>query len=339
MNTRQAKRLRANTEDALPPHEEPQEEQQQPQQTEIIHPTPQQRAPERYLPTSEHCSFLFSTLCRFGTSGYIYNWTKPGSFYHNVPDNYKFEFYSSEFDTVELNATFYRWFQEPVWDKWRTRADASRPSFEYIIKSHQFYTHMKRLNIDAKFEESWRRFYACCQRLDNHLGPILFQFPESFHKEPKTLSRLDALGNLLDPNGKFVFEFRHNSWFCTETYNLLKKYNWCLAMAVVSGTKKGWCSTMMEGPNPRIEDYPLDCCTWGAYVRFHGATGKYVGAYGPEKMAEWALKFAEWQGSDDGNGPSRRVYAAFNNTDNGIPPSAIAYPRALAEALRNLGYT
>ena len=28
--------------------------------------------------------------------------------------------------------------------------------------------------------ESWQRFWASCQRLQPHLGPILFQFPSSF---------------------------------------------------------------------------------------------------------------------------------------------------------------
>ena len=78
------------------------------------------------------------------------------------------------------------------------------------------------------------------------------------------------------------------------------------------------------------------------YVRFHGASGKYVGAYGPQKMAEWAHRLSEWsnnKGISKGQSSSRKVYAAFNNTDDGTPPSAIADARALADALRSLGYT
>jgi hypothetical protein len=53
-------------------------------------------------------------------------------------------------------------------------------------------------------------------------------------------------------------------------------------------------------------------------------------------MIEWARKFAEWSGISD---PPRRVYAAFNNTDDGRPSGAIADPRSLADALRLLGFT
>jgi hypothetical protein len=39
----------------------------------------------------------------------------------------------------------------------------------------------------------------------------------------------------------------------------------------------GWLGSLEPGPNPPPEGYPLDCCTWGAYVRFHGSEGQ-VGA-------------------------------------------------------------
>lgn len=358
MNSRKPKRPLASTEVALSLHEEPPEEQETPQpaqnnspkprregqetpqHAQDIHLRPRRRGAKRSVPTSEHCSYFSTTpgtLFRLGSSGYTYKfWHSEGSFYHNVPEQHEFQYYASEFDTVEINATFYRWFRESVWDNWRVRATSIRPSFEYVIKANQYYSHMKRLNVDDKFKASWAKFYASCQRLGPHLGPILFQFPESFKRDSITLARMEDLGKVLDPNGKFVFEFRHISWFCPELYVILKRHNWCLALVEVSGAGPAWCSTLSKGPNPRIEDYPLDSCTWGAYVRFHGAQGKYIGAYGPEKMTEWAWKFAEWTGQSD---PSRRVYAAFNNTDDGRPPGAIADPRSLADALRNLGYT
>ena len=47
-------------------------------------------------------------------------------------------------------------------------------------------------------------------------------------------------------------------------------------------------------------------------------------------MATWAQRMREWAIS------GRKVYAAFNNTDDGIPPSAIADARALAAAMGEL---
>jgi len=36
----------------------------------------------------------------------------------------------------------------------------------------------------------------------------------------------------------------------------------------------GWIGTLSPGPNPRPEEYPLDTCSWGVYVRFHGSEGQ-----------------------------------------------------------------
>lgn len=44
-------------------------------------------------------------------------------------------------------------------------------------------------------------------------------------------------------------------------------------------SKGGWIGSLQPGPNPPPADYPLDCCSWGVYVRFHGSEGR-VGEVG-----------------------------------------------------------
>ena len=39
----------------------------------------------------------------------------------------------------------------------------------------------------------------------------------------------------------------------------------------------GWIGSLQPGPNPAPAAYPLDCCTWGVYVRFHGSEGQVRG--------------------------------------------------------------
>ena len=178
MQTRQTKRLRVTAVGSLTAHDEPPEDQETPLETPKQHPRSKKQRAKHPIPTSKHCSY-FSTPSgnrfRIGTSGYHYDfWHADGSFYSNIPGKYEFEYYASEFDTVELNATFYRWFRDSVFDGWRARAAAIRPSFEYVIKAHQFYTHRKRLNIDSMFEESWSRFYQSCLRLG--LTSVLYSF-------------------------------------------------------------------------------------------------------------------------------------------------------------------
>ena len=303
------------------------------------------------IPTPEHPCFFTAppaSHIRICTSGYSYaHWHQEGSFYAGVPASQEFAAYSAEFATVELNATFYRWFADAQFDRWRQRADAARPSFQFVVKACQHFTHRKRLHVDAAFAQSWRRFWAQCQRLGDHLGPVLFQFPENFKRtaggrggagtssgagRTDNLDRLRALGQLLPRDGRFAFEFRDASWFQEDVYAVLREHNWCLVLVEVSGRgraggESSWCASLQRGPNPRPEAYPLTC-TWVAYVRFHGADGQYCGAYGPARMAVWADRMLAWAAT------GRDVISAFNNTDSGLPPSAIADARSLAAALR-----
>lgn len=74
------------------------------------------------------------------------------------------------------------------------------------------------------------------QRLKPHLGCTLFQFPPAFaiHRlsaDRGNLERLRQLGSVLQRGERFVFEFRHPSWFCQEVYDVLQENDWCLAMS------------------------------------------------------------------------------------------------------------
>ncbi|KAL4458702.1 hypothetical protein ABPG75_013567 [Micractinium tetrahymenae] len=303
-------------------------------------------------PPAALCFSPNSTVIRIGTSGYSYaHWRGGGSYYSGVPQSQEFAFYSQEFDMVELNATFYGWFKDAVWDSWHDRASAVRPSFEYVVKAQQFYSHRKRLNIDDAFTESWGRFWASCQRLRPHLGPVLFQFPTNFRttsgkgeKAASNIDRLRRLGEVLPAGERFVFEFRDPSWFCQEVYDVLRQHDWCLAIVHCTDAPRGrkleeggWIGNLTPGPNPRPEEYLLDCCSWGAYVRFHGSEGQYRGAHGAAEMQRWADRAKQWAGGATGG---RRVYFAFNNDSVPAPeqlPYAISDCRALAAALRSNG--
>ena len=65
----------------------------------------------------------------------------------------EFQYYACEFNTVEINATFYRFFEASTFDNWR--AAAPRPDFTYIIKANKWFTHAKKLHCDEKFRGLW----------------------------------------------------------------------------------------------------------------------------------------------------------------------------------------
>ena len=75
-----------------------------------------------------------------GTSGWSYkSWDK--TFYpREVPKARQFEFYATQFPTVEINATFYRLPSESMVRGWRDKAP---PGFVFAVKGSRFITHMK----------------------------------------------------------------------------------------------------------------------------------------------------------------------------------------------------
>src|SRR3954468_11341686 len=77
-----------------------------------------------------------------GTSGWTYkSWEK--NFYPaGIPRSRQFEFYATQFPTVEINLTFYRLPSPAAVQGWVAKAP---PGFQYAIKGSRFITHMKKL--------------------------------------------------------------------------------------------------------------------------------------------------------------------------------------------------
>jgi len=146
---------------------------------------------------------------RVGCSGWVYRHWR-GLFYpEGLPQKRWFKRYSEEFDTVEINASFYRLPLASTFDGWREKAP---PGFRYAVKANRFITHMKKL-LDC--EESVDTFIALARKLEHTLGPILYQLPPSLHKD---LGRLDAFLARLPRDIEQVVEFRHKSWYDAERH-------------------------------------------------------------------------------------------------------------------------
>jgi uncharacterized protein YecE (DUF72 family) len=235
---------------------------------------------------------------RIGTSGWHYShWSGP--FYPaELPKNKWLEFYSRHFDTVEINNTFYHQPKPQTFKNWQKQAPKD---FLFTVKANRFITHIKRLK---DVEEPLERFFTGAQLLKKNLGPILYQLPPSMHKD---LDRLKAFLQIL-PEGRIaVFEFRHNSWYCEDTYKLLDKFN------------TGFCIHDLVGvPTPRIITGSV------VYLRFHGPTGRYQGNYTKAMLKNWA----EW--IKEHTQEVHSVYAYFNNDISG---HAIKNAKTLKEQL------
>jgi uncharacterized protein YecE (DUF72 family) len=242
---------------------------------------------------------------RIGCSGWNYkSWR--GTFYAaEMPASRWLNYYTSVFDTVEINNTFYRLPEKSTFACWKQQTP---PGFVVAVKASRFLTHIKRLKDP---EEPIDRLFSRAKALGPRLGPVLYQLPPNFFRNDVNVERLEIFLRALPRrmNSRIVhhvFEFRHPSWYVAETYALLEQRKATLCLH----DKRG--SAIFE---PFVG--PI------VYVRFHGTSGHYAGSYPDERLAGWAETLAQ----QVRNG--RQVFAYFNND-----PGAVATENA--QTLRRL---
>src|SRR5215217_8248248 len=118
-----------------------------------------------------------------GISGYDY---KPwrGHFYPpELPARRWLEYASRQFDSIELNGTFYSLKSPAVFERWVTEAP---DEFVFAVKGGRFITHnLKLRNADA----SLGNFYASgVLALGHKTGPFLWQLPSTYRFEPERIA-------------------------------------------------------------------------------------------------------------------------------------------------------
>jgi uncharacterized protein YecE (DUF72 family) len=157
-----------------------------------------------------------------GTSGYSYKEWK-GQFYPDkISPKEMLRFYSEHFGTVEINNTFYHMPTESVLASW---VEQVPDDFVFAFKAPQVITHLKRLkNVGQETEYLLRTLSVLGERL----GPILFQFPKSFHADHSTLK--DFLP-LIPRTMSCAFEFRSPSWLDAGIHDLLRERGCSLCIA------------------------------------------------------------------------------------------------------------
>ena len=159
-----------------------------------------------------------------GTSGWSYPTWKPAFFPEKLPQKRFLEFYSTQLNSVELNATFRRFATASSLQNWIA---STTPDFRFASKTHQLITHFRRLKDVA---EPFRAFLQSMEpmRQSGKLGPILLQIPPNLQAD---LKLFDDFAQLLPQAYQFAFEFRHTSWFTDPVFETLKKHNAALCWA------------------------------------------------------------------------------------------------------------
>ncbi|MDR0321248.1 MAG: DUF72 domain-containing protein [Treponema sp.] len=187
-----------------------------------------------------------------GTSGYDYKDWKGGFYPDNLPQSKFLEYYSTQFNSLELNGTYYRM---PTSQQMSNMIKRSGGNIRFSVKAFQDLTH----SLDkSRYQQLIYDFRKALEPLlqDNLLLCVLFQFPESFHYDKTERIYLDCL--LKEIEGiPAVVEMRNSKWQNDQVYNALRD------------RRVGWCIS----DNPKLDNLmKLDYVHTSdiAYLRFHG---------------------------------------------------------------------
>jgi uncharacterized protein YecE (DUF72 family) len=217
-----------------------------------------------------------------GCSGFYNNDWKGSLYAEDAKSKDYLTLYSHEFNSVEINSTFYRKPTAKTLLKWATETP---DDFRFFIKIPKVISHEQRLK-DCKQEIS-EFCYHIKDHLKEKLSGFLYQFPPSFKN---TQENTELILNNLDFNFLNVIEFRHESWWRDEIFSLLKDHN-----IVFSGVSfPGNLSEDVIINHPEI-----------LYYRLHGKPVLYKSEYSEEFLDLLAEKIKNSQ---------QQAYIFFNNT-------------------------
>jgi uncharacterized protein YecE (DUF72 family) len=209
------------------------------------------------------------------------------------PEAYKAKsrlcYYGSLFNSIEINSSFYKIPMAATVTRW---ANDTPENFKFTFKLWRNITHNKGLEFSAP---DILRFMERIAGAGDKKGCLLVQFPGSI--KPVYMREVEQLLmhiRLADPQNewKVAIEFRDQTWYQTDTYDLLES----MKMGLVLHDK------LKEGAAF------IDSAADFVYVRFHGPTGNYRGSYDDQFLHEYASYIQEWL--EDG----KQVFTYFNNT-------------------------
>lgn len=254
--------------------------------------------------TSMNEGIMSSGSIHLGTSGWTYDHWKEVFYPDSVPKRQWFEYYCSQFQTVELNSSFYRIPTLKVVEGWNNR---SPEDFRFAIKMSRLVTHERKLK-NCEHELEW--FLSVFEPLKKKIAVFLIQLPPTLKFDP---DRIVHFSKLLPNDVPIVFEFRNTTWYCDETVSVLKNlgYSFCIHDMAGLATEK-------------IVTSPV------AYIRFHGFNSQYGGDYPDSNLLQWV----KWIKAQAAKGVS--VYGYFNNDIGGF---AIKNCRRLREMVGDDGAT
>ncbi|WP_343486336.1 DUF72 domain-containing protein [Allomuricauda sp. d1] len=144
-------------------------------------------------------------------------------------------YYSTQFNCIELNATFYRIFPAEQYEKWY---DKTPENFKFFPKITNEISHLRRLN--DKIYETVDRYLEVTSQLKDKLGTIFLQMHNNFG--PKNWDRVVRFVEYWPKEFDLAIEFRHTDWFndekvANELYHLLEENNTANVLVDTAGRR------------------------------------------------------------------------------------------------------
>jgi uncharacterized protein YecE (DUF72 family) len=191
--------------------------------------------------------------------------------------------YAEVFDTVEVNATFYRLPKESTVRSWVEQVPGD---FLFAVKASRYLTHMKRLrDIADAVAHLWEPLEPLRQGYGGW-ARCCGQLPENFQRDDDLLaSARDEL-----PRAEHCFEFRHESWFAAPVRELLEERSASLAIG--------------DDKRRPLPDARPTCEL--AYLRLHYGHRGRGGNYSESELDDWRRRIAAWRSN-------RPVFVYLNN--------------------------
>ncbi len=232
-----------------------------------------------------------------GTSGWSYDHWIENFYPKDLKKGDWLKFYSKKFNTVEVNASFYRLPFRNMVKGWKNKTP---DNFKLTFKGSNLITHKKKLK---NIEDYLDKFYSRFEMLDKKKGTILWQLPPNLSRD---YDLLENFLNNLESDLDQVVEFRHKSWFTKKIYDLLEKY------------KIGFCIISSPDFKPDVK-----VTTDFAYFRWHGKDDWYRYNYSDVELKDFAEKIK--------NLDVENVYGYFNNDFEGYAPKNCKKLREILE--------
>ncbi len=200
-----------------------------------------------------------------GCSGFQYDEWKKDFYPEDIPRKRWLEYYSGQFNSVEINSSFYK---IPNPENLKLWADQTPDNFRFIFKGYQYITHRKKLNVDDNLVRSLNNFYDALSPLESKIAAILWQFPSNF---PYDFERIERFAGHLKKEIPNFFEFRKKEWFKEEVVEFMDDRG------------LGFCTVSA----PELQFHEIFISNNWIYLRMHGKYNWYNYLYREEELKEF----------------------------------------------------